>query len=245
MLKPSSLITVSLLFSLMVAGCPDSETPVDGGSPADGPTVPMDDASIQDRDSDGVCDLFEESRGLDPDNSDSDGDGFADGFELMERFDPLRSDIPERDLFVPMVESSGGAVDHLFEVEVRADGESFRATYAAPETDDPLGRTAADFISGIRANFALPGENVGFVDEPGGEFVDVSRRTVLGFEIGFVYGDRPSQNCIRAYPFDLFVKSSLGRLVYRSSRYLLLLPVGETTRTGTWCTPSRIICPTP
>ncbi len=203
---------------------------------------PFPDGSIADEDHDGLCDALEVMVGTDPGSDDTDGDGFSDWFEYVNRMGPLRSDIPERDIFIPMVETPEASVSRTFTLEVRASGEDFAGHFAAFDAGDPLGITAADFITGIEADFADPPENVGMVFGEMGVFGGVTRRTVLGFELGMAYGDQPPRRCIRAFPFEVIIKSSLGRTYLREDRYLLILPVGETTRTGTWCMPTEVLC---
>jgi len=180
--------------------------------------------------------------GTDPANGDSDADGFSDWFEYVNRMAPLRSDVPEREIFVPMVETPEASVTRTFLLEVRADGEDYQGHFAAFDAGDPLGITAADFITGIEADFADPPDNVGLVENGTGVFHGVTRRTVLGFELSVAYGDQPPRSCIRAFPFEVIVKSSLGRIYLREDRFILILPVGETTRTGTWCNPIEVLC---
>jgi hypothetical protein len=89
----------------------------------------------------------------------------------------------------------------------------------------------------------LPESNAAALNPESTSFQEVVGRTVLGFSARFVFGDSTPRGCLRAYPFRLYVKSSGGRLIYRRTQYLLVLPPGQTSRTGDWCFPAELLCP--
>lgn len=220
---------------LTVAGCPKlppaPPLPPDSGVPTDAPVV----IDYTDTDGDGLCDRTELARGTNPEVPDTDGDGLTDRVEVDFGFNPTRTDSPDRELLVPIVEAPGREARLTIRHNVRGQGGSYTGAF------QPLS-TAGDRDAGTfyRASFAFgasPRENV-FEIVPERELITgVFERTDLLYEVFFeVPLSLESRGCIQAYPFRYNIKRDDGVLVF-GRRYLLVVsPEGVTD----WCAPAGL-----
>jgi len=218
----------------LVAGCPTSAPPA--------PPPPPDDAGDRtdansgigvDTDQDGLCDRTEPSYRTDPGDPDSDDDGYPDGIEVIDGDDPLVPSEPIRERVVFLTEDADATAGLTVTQAVRGAGESYTGAFQTLTTRDAFGRDASAFYDKALATLANPPDNVIAID--GEQFIGVTGRTLLVFDVSFAFGVELPRSCASAYPFRYNIKRQDGRFVSTTRYTLVVLPPGQTPASAAWC----------
>lgn len=219
---------------VLLSGCPSSVPPAPPPPPSDAGDLA--DASSDvglDSDGDGLCDRTEPSYHTDPANPDSDADGYPDGVEVIDGDDPLAPAEPLRERVVFLTENADATATFTVTLAVRGEGESYTGAFQSLRTRDAFGREAGAFFEKALATIANPPDNVIAID--GEQFIAVTGRTLLVFELSFAFGDELPRSCAAAYPFRYNIKRQDGRLVSTVRYTLVVLPPGQTPSSAAWC----------
>ena len=158
---------------VVLAGCDDGATPVDGMRSDLGPTDQGTAPDLRpprglDTDGDGLCDDYERVFGLNPDDPDTDGDDFPDYWETVIRdLDPFDRSTPDLDRVAFVRETPRGATQVPVQLVVRGQGEDFTGAFESFQAVDEFGEDAGDYFAESVPVFAVPEENVGLVDVSG------------------------------------------------------------------------------
>ncbi len=215
----------------LLGGCPRSTPPppADGSFP-DGARPPR-----LDSDGDGLCDVSETGRGLNPNDPDTDGDGFDDGWETALNLDAFLPSNPDRATVFLLGEAAAARVTVPIAVNVRGEGADYAGTFEALPPASADGSTAARYYVSAIPLFADPPSNVAVIDSEAETFRGVVGTTALNFELTFGIPDTDFAGCMRGFNFRYVVKQSDGRVVGAPRGILVVLPFGDTLATGTWC----------
>ena len=225
-------LAVGLL--VLVAGCPSSVPPAPPPPPGDAGDQSDAGSDIGvDTDQDGLCDRTEPTYHTDPNDPDTDGDGYPDGIEVLDGDDPLAPSEPLRDRVVFLTESADATATLTVTLAVRGAGESYTGAFQSLRTRDAFGRQAAAFFVKAVATLANPPDNVIAID--GEQFIAVTGRTLLVYDLSFAFGAELPRSCASAYSFRYNIKRQDGRLVSTTRYTLVVLPPGATPVSAPWC----------
>lgn len=233
-------VTSTVLLGLLVGGC---KSQID--IPAEQTKFGVNDGEVEaepfstyvDSDEDGLCDSSEAVAGTSVDDPDSDGDSFPDVIEVAYGFNALDPNAPRDQQIVSIAEARGASATLIARIEVKGLGEQYTGLFESLDPFFSQSTTAADLLVDVRAIAADPPDNVHGIEENAARFASVQGSTELTFSLRFAYGEQPTSECKRGYPFSFSVKRPDSSQV-GTERYLLVsIPAESDSPVGSWCLP--------
>ena len=203
-------------------GCAQGEPASRNTGPKLRPETDAGSATLDDTDSDGLCDVSEAALGTRPDALDTDGDQLPDLIELVSGYDPVLPDSPLAEQVAYL--ASGRGAELAFEVRftVEGDGQGLTGAFSSSGTLYRDGDSAADYFKGARAVSADPVDAARGIEAASARFEAVLGKSRLSFTLQFALGDPAPRKCSRAYPFRYAIKADDGT-TWTDRDYLLVV----------------------